>query len=271
VDRCLEFLGQQALLLNRPTTSWCYSYTSATRALIAGDTELAEELATKAFNIGSEGSEPDAPTFFGTQLMMVNWQRGTLAEIVPLIEQFAAELTAIPAYLAALGVAYVEVAETNKARLLLERFGAQDFQLPLDQVWLTGMTCYAEAAIQCADIHSAGPLFTQLEPWGDQWVYSGSTSSGPVSHFLGGLATVLGRYDEASDYLERSAGLCNQFDAKFFAVRTDLAWGKMLVARDAPGDVKKARGLFTQTETAARRHGYRTVEMRASVELSLLG
>ena len=67
---------------------------------------LAEQLATDALQIGTEGGQPDATTLFGTQLAFVSWQRGTLSELVPLIEQMAAETPGIPALMAGVALAH---------------------------------------------------------------------------------------------------------------------------------------------------------------------
>ena len=72
-------------------------------------------------------------------------------------------------------------------------------------LWTTGMTMYAEAAIECRDSASARPMFDQLAPWAGRLSYSAAAVEGPVSHYLGGLATVLGRYDEADAYFAKSA------------------------------------------------------------------
>ena len=109
------------------------------------------------------------------------------------------------AFAAALAVAHVEAGRIDDARRLLEEFAAADFDLPLDPAWLTGMVDYAEAAIACRDPKYAGPLFDRLAPWADQLPTTGITADGPVSHYLGGLATVLGRYDEADAYFAQAA------------------------------------------------------------------
>ena len=67
------------------------------------------------------------------------------------------------------------------------------------------MVDFAEAAFECADPAHAAALFKQLEPWADQLPATGGSALGPVSHYLGGLTTVLGRYDEADAYFARSA------------------------------------------------------------------
>src|SRR5438132_2440636 len=99
------------------------------------------------------------------------------------------------------------------------------------------MVCYAEAAIACRNPKSAGPLFDRLVPWSNQFATTGGGSAqGPVCLYLGGLATVLGRYNEADIYFTQSAAMSDRMGAKFFAARTNLLWGEMLAERGAPGD-----------------------------------
>ena len=69
------------------------------------------------------------------------------------------------------------------------------------------MLAYAQAAIGCRDAKYAGPLFDRLAPWADQFSTAGITADGPVSHALGGLATVLGRYNEADGHFSAAGDL----------------------------------------------------------------
>ena len=162
-------------------------------------------------------------------------------------------------------------ADIDDARRLLEQFAAADFDLPLDASWLTAMAYYAEAAIACRDPKCAGTLFDRLAPWADQVPYcAASQLIVPVSHYLGGLATVLGRYDEADAYFAHAAAFNDRPDAKFFAARTNLSWGTMLAERNAPGDNERARDLLTKAHTAAAAHGYANIERRAAEALQHL-
>jgi len=142
--------------------------------------------------------------------------------------------------------------------------------LPLNQLWLTGMVDFAEAAVECRDPRFAGPLFEQLEPWATQLAATGGSALGPVSHYLGGLATVLGRFDQADAYFAHAASLNHQMRAEFFAARTNLSWGRMLTERRAPGDTERARELLTGAQAAAAARGYGGVERRARVALQRL-
>jgi hypothetical protein len=133
------------------------------------------------------------------------------------------------------------------------------------------MHSYAEAAIHCGDPRYAGPLFDRLAPWAGQSVASGSvTASGLVSQSLGGLATVLHRYDQADVYFAQSAATSARMRAKFFAAMTDLQWGIMLSQRMAEGDTEQARSLLTKARAVAAAHGYGNVERRSTTALQLL-
>jgi class 3 adenylate cyclase len=267
LDRCFGMAGSRAEQLDQPTLNWVQAFSRATRALVAGDADLAEQLATEALQIGTDSGQPDAAGIFGPQLLGVAFERGTIGELVTIIEQSAIENPGVPSFVAVLALAQAESGDTDAARHLLEEFAATDFQLPLDYVWLTGMACYAEAAIECRDPGYAEPVFERLSPWSGRLVYDSATATGPVDQFLGGLATVMGRYDEANAYFAQCSAFCGRAGAKFYASRTDFSWGRMLAERQAPGDIEKARDLLTKGHTAAAANGYGTVERRAAAAL----
>jgi tetratricopeptide (TPR) repeat protein len=269
-DRCLEIMRSVADQLNQPMVDWLVTFMRAGRALLAGDTDQAEQLATAALELGTDSGQPDATLTYEGQFIGVSWQRGTVGDLVPLIEQAVADNPGLPSLTAMLATAYTEAGRTDDARRLLQQFSAADFDLPLDFLWTAGMVQYAEAAIDCQDQQRAGPLFDRLAPYADQWSYLGTASFGPVSHYLGGLATVLRRYDEADAYFTQAAAISLRMGAKFDAARTNLSWGNMLAERDAPGDIEKARELLTQAHTAAAANGYANVERRAAQALQPL-
>ena len=133
------------------------------------------------------------------------------------------------------------------------------------------MACYAEAAIACRDPKYAGAAVRPARPVGRSGaVRPASSAAGPVSHYLGGLATVLGRYDEADAYFAQAAAFNDRADAKFFAARTNLSWGTMLAERNAPGRRRTGSGPLTKAHTAAAAHGYANVERRAAEALQHL-
>ena len=68
MDRCIEIMCTLAEQLDQPILSWTNTFHLAKRAQIAGDTDLAEQLATEALQIGTDCGQPDAPSSSGTAL-----------------------------------------------------------------------------------------------------------------------------------------------------------------------------------------------------------
>ena len=269
MDRCIETMGSLAEQLDQPILSWTNTFHLSKRAQIAGDTDLAEQLATEALQIGTDCGQPDAALFFGGQLLVVCAQRGTMGELIPLIEQMLDEASALAGTSLQHWLWPTQKPITPRTPGVCWRSS-----LPPTSIspWTRGgsqtMYCYAEAAIHCGDPKYAGPLFDRLAPWADQSVASGSvTASGLVSHSLGGLATVLGRYDEADSYFTQSSASSARMRAKFYGAMTDLHWGCMLAERQAEGDTEKARELLTKAQTAATANGYGNVERRAAAAI----
>jgi DNA-binding SARP family transcriptional activator len=263
LDRCLGVAGSLADQLDQPILHWVHTYQRANRAVFAGDSDVAERLATEALQLGSDCGQPDAATFFAGLMFHVIWQRGQAADSITFAEAFAAEHPDMSFIGPVLAVAHAEGGRTAQARRLLDAGASAQFGLPQDLFWATGLCGYAEAAVLCRAPEHAQILIDLLSPWVGQCACTGATSEGPISRYVGGLAAVLGRYDEASDLFARSAAFCARTGAEFFACRTDLWWGATLLERGAPGDVEKARDLLAKARAAAAMHGYAFIERTA--------
>ncbi len=90
VDRCLEIMKTLADQLDQPMLSWVLMFCTAWRTIINGDFARGEQLATEALEIGTAGGQPDANLIYGGQLIDINYQRGTLADLTPVIEALVA-------------------------------------------------------------------------------------------------------------------------------------------------------------------------------------
>jgi class 3 adenylate cyclase/tetratricopeptide (TPR) repeat protein len=266
-DRCLETAGHCSRRLGQPMLDWNHMVHLSARACLAGDADLAEQLANEALQIGTRSGQPDAAIYYGAQILQVAALRGTMGDLVPLIEQAAKENPGLPVFLAALAFAHTEADHFNDAQALLVSFASAEYSLPMDTAWLGATMLYAAAAAECRDAAAAESLFDELAPAANMWSYDGCKSEGPVSLCLACLATVLGRHEEADAFFSHSAELCERMGAKFYAARTDLLWGAMLAERQAPGDHGRTEDLLTNAHGVATVHGYGTVERRAALAL----
>ncbi len=267
MDRCFEIKRPLVEQLDQPFLTWVHTLQRVTRALIVGETDEAERWATEAFQIGLDGGQPDAAVIFGAQFIMVSLWRGTLGDLVPMIMQAIDDNPGLPVFVAVLALAHSEADHVEESRHLLEGFATTGFELPLDPTWLTGMIAYADAAVELQDPGFAGPILERLAPFADQWLYTDVATSGPISRTLGGLATVLGRFGEAESYFSHSAAASDRAGAKYFAARSDLSWGKMLLERHGSGDIESAQELLTRAKAAGVNHGYGTIARRATAAL----
>lgn len=113
----------------------------------------------------------------------------------------------------------------------------------------------------------AGPLFELLAPFHDQIGFNGLIAFEPVAMYLGGLATVLGCYDDAEAYFQESDRLSRGLASTFFVARTELAWGRMLLARGAADDRARADEKLGSAHDAGVAHGYGGITRRAAEAL----
>jgi tetratricopeptide (TPR) repeat protein len=206
---------------------------------------------------------------FGGQLASVAGLRGNLADLSSIVEQQVAEYPGLPSLLGFLANVYASGNQTDNVQFVLEGFAQSGFDLPLDFLWITGMTNYAQAAISCGDPRYAKPIFERLVPWSGQFGYVDNGCSGPIDRYLGDLASILGHFDEADAYFARAAISIDKVGAKLFAAENDLSWGTMLAQRGEPGDTEKARELLANAHSVAVANGYGNVERRSAAALQL--
>jgi class 3 adenylate cyclase len=271
VDRCFSVASELVAQLNQPSLNWEYTFHRAKRAQIAGNLEEAETLASLALQIGTECGEPDATTFFGVQYAVVAWQSGTMGILAPIIEQMIADNPGLPTIRASLAMAYSEGDMFDECRQVLDAFAAINYELRIDTAWINGMTEYAVAAINLGDPRYCAALYDLLAPWSAQFSSAGGvTAEGPVSLWLGELAGVLLRHDDALAHLGISHIFCERFGAWFFAARTAFAQGAVLANRAGPGDVEHARELLLRAQSLSTTRGYAGIEKKATALLTTL-
>jgi hypothetical protein len=267
LNRCLDRAQALAEQLDQPFLRWPNTFMRASAAQLAGDNQRTEELANRALQIGTECGQPDAALIWGSQLATAAFQRGDVAGWIPILEQHVTENPGLPALASTLANTYLVEGRTEDARRAIEPLAATEFDFPLDFSWFLGMATSCYTVIELGDVKSARLLLERLTPFAHLLPWAGVSSSNPISHCLGGLAKVLGYYNEADANYAQAAAFNEHADTKYFAAETDLAWATMLLERNAPGDAEKARNLLLKTQASAAAHGYRYVERRATEAL----
>jgi class 3 adenylate cyclase/tetratricopeptide (TPR) repeat protein len=266
--RCLATMRAVTRGLRQPTMMWVTLFNDAADALLSGDPDRAEQLATAALEIGTESGQPDAFGFYGAEMIGVRRQQGRYGELVPMIEQVAAENPALPVFRATLAEGHMEGGNVDTAHRMLEAAAADLTSLPYDVVWIFAVASYADVATELQAEAPARLLLDLLAPFDDQVLFIGATAGSPVAYYCGSLESVLGRYDEAERHFAKAAELNARGQMEFAAAATHLHWGRMLSARGGPGDLERARALLAQAHDAAVSRGYAGIARRATTALS---
>jgi class 3 adenylate cyclase/tetratricopeptide (TPR) repeat protein len=268
-DASLARLHELSDRLHQPTLTWMTLFKEAGMALMAGDPGRAEEAATAAVAVGTESGQPDALTVFGSQVMFAHMQRGRLGELVALVDQAVIDNPGLPSFRAILAAAHLDAGNHATALGILERAAVDGFaSLPLDFIWMIGMTGYALVATELGARGPAEQLYELLTPYPDQIPFIGTLGYFPTSWSLAGLATTLGRYDEAERYFAETADLTHNAGMHFYGAANQLAWGRMLIERRSHADMARGRALLQQAKSLATGRGYATIEERADRALS---
>ncbi|HUJ65907.1 MAG TPA: hypothetical protein VLX59_10235, partial [Acidimicrobiales bacterium] len=167
--------------------------------------------------------------------------------------------------------AHLEAGNESTAFELLDSAATDGFvSLPADFVWMMGVTFYALVTVELRAAEAAQKLYDLLADYHEQIPFIGTLGFFPVALSLGGLAWVLDRLDQAEAHFAEAAEIADRGGMKFFAARTQLDWGRMLVARRGPGDRERATALLEQAGSAAAANGYASIARLATAARSRL-
>jgi len=270
VERCLA--RNQALVtdLGQPGLTWSVMVQHAGLTLLRGDLATAEAEILAAYEHAMATGQPDAAIFFIAQHFLLRLDQGRLPEIEETLRQVV-ERTGSPGVKAAYGNGLAEADRWHEAGEIFDELAATGFAAPPNNVlWLRSAT---ECACLCARLGkaaSAPTLRSMLEPYADQLVVvaQGGAVSGSVAYYLGLLATTTTDWNDAEAYFTASAAIYERMGAPTWLARTQLEWGRMLLARGEPGDDKRADELLHRALGTARELGLPYVERSAASLLS---
>ena len=268
IPRLHDELARLASEVGQPMLKWTSAFNRSWSTLLGGDVARAEILAEEALQIGIESGEPDIMAFYGGQLFALRWHEGRMDEIVEIIAQVAVDNPGLPAYRAAAAHALIELNRDDEAREMLEAEKSSGFSAPNDYVLPTYLDVWARVVSHLNDREAAETLYRRLPP-PDLIVSNGLTVQGSAAYDFGILTRVLGRYDEAEAYFAKALKVHKNLEAPFFIALTQLEWGRMLLARRAPGDLARAEQMLHSALDLAQKYGFAAVERRAGEALSL--
>jgi hypothetical protein len=243
--------------LGQPMQRYYVVWLHSTLALLEGRLDDAQRLADEALEIGIAADHPDAFVVWGTQALVLGWQRGEVAHLVEparqLLDQFPA-LTTWPA-----AVAFVEAAAgfDEDARKRLVELTADLDVIAFGATWMAAMLALVEVCRIVDAPECAAPIYEQLLPYAQRLsvISLNLSEMGPVSRALGVLASLKGEYSRAELHFSDALATSERIGAPPHIARTHVDHARMLIARGAPSDVERAHELLGTARPLAERIG----------------
>src|SRR5205823_586027 len=147
-------------------------------------------------------------------------------------------------------------ADTARA-ILAEGLAARFSHIPRDMFWMTSVIGHAVLAVELEDEDAAALLFPIIEPFAAEVACNGGTSQGPISAYLGKLASLLGRHDVADGYLRAALETAVAFGWEYHRATTLIALSQSRLRRTGALDAD-ARTWLSEADAICKARGLRS-------------
>ena len=267
IGRVDEEIEQYALL----SRGLSFGYTQlgkAARALMSGRFEEGERLANEALEIGYrlERRGRRHRMNFRTFMFQLDRERGRDPETEPFFRAAADRYPDLTLSRCLLAICYAETGRLGQARGEFEHFAAARFgSVRRDSSWIVSISTLAEVCRILNDRDAAGTLYDLLLPYAARnAILEIPVCFGPVRRYLGLLATLLGRLDEAEEHFRLALDYSQRIGARAWVASIAHEYGTALLESGRPSDRERARDLNESALEIARALGMKSLEEKAA-------
>jgi transcriptional regulator with XRE-family HTH domain/tetratricopeptide (TPR) repeat protein len=223
--------------------------------------KLSEELNRRLQRIG----HPQAALILVAQTFSWRWLQGRAVDYLPIFEALSASEPTNLAWRAITAWCLAEGGERDRVVGLLRRT-APDAAAAADKnyLWWAGVVGFADAADLLQDRPWAEVLYNLAAPYaGNNCTLGVACFLGAVDHWLGVLAAVAGRFDEAISHLEAAMERHRVMGSRPLQALTEEAYGHVLSMRGEAADVERAHELRESALRVADELGLAAIRDRA--------
>jgi tetratricopeptide (TPR) repeat protein len=268
-DADLEAMEASTAQLRQRRPEFDVGVGRAAQALLSGRLDAAEQRIASLgdFAVSHHFSNQSTVAWTSALTFQLYYERGRLAELESLMEQFVIEQPATVIWRAALLSVYAATDRLDDAREHLHTLAANDFALvPRDILWNVSMTGVARIAGLAGELEIAERAYDYMLPFRGTVIVAAGIARGPVALTLGTAAAALGRFEDAEQLFTESIDLAERLEAPTFVAETRVRWAETLLDPHGPHDVPRAKDLARQALATAEELGLgRTAELSRRV------
>jgi predicted ATPase/class 3 adenylate cyclase/DNA-binding CsgD family transcriptional regulator len=243
-------------------------------ALIAGRLDEAEMLIGQAGEFVRRAQSPIG-TYLNQQLLLdLRRDQGRLAEVMNILVRIERRaLDPHPpsggapwAFYSNLAIYYYEAGKVDEAARLFDHFARNQFSDVIRFiVWFPALAVIADAAVRLERREAAEILYGNLLPHAHQNIVhlSWFGSLGSTSHYLGMLAALLGRRDDARAHFDTALQMHAQLESPPLTARTQLEYARLLGSATSPAERAQALSLAAESLATAGALGMRYLAHQA--------
>ena len=227
----IEAFDAGANRLRQPLYEWSSIVWRAMSALLAGQLDRADVLASEALAAGAPAEAVTASQYYAIQVLGIRREQGRMGELEHAARQLVDDNPGRPAWRAALATLLCEEGRLEDARDEFEKLAAGDFDdVPKDLDWTIAMTLLSDVCADLGDAERAALLYAKLKPYAAVNVVIGlaAVCLGSAESFLGKLAATMGDSAGAEYHFERALAANALLGAPGCLARTQVDYARAL-------------------------------------------
>ncbi len=254
----IPVFARSAEELRQPYSVWEAVKLSACQAIFEGRYEEGDRLANRAFVLGQGLGSSDPAFVFFSQLAVIYRDKARLAEVESTFCSFAESHPDVPVFRCTAAYIRSELGRDTEAKLeFMYLMGPGFASLPRRGVdWPVVLMLLGELCCYLDDKSQAQTLYRLLSPFADRNITSFYVVSfGSAATYLGKLAALLGRFEQAAAHFEAALRFNERTGGRPWLAETQYEYAQMLLLRNLGSDRLEAERLLFMSADIARTIG----------------
>jgi DNA-binding CsgD family transcriptional regulator len=249
--------------LGWPVVRWHLLRARAARALLAGRLGAAEELALEARELATRAQNPQAAgLYYAFQGGLVQ-HTGRFAEYRAATLESMGQFLDLPIAAAQLGRILMNDGDRDGVTMCWQHLQPALPELPVDGKRSYIVITAGQLAAWLGDRDTAAWCYARTSRYAGVYMNNMSACDGAAARALGHIAAGIGDAEAAERHFATAVMLEERLGSPPFLAHAQLAHGRALLTRGAPGDRRRAQHLAEQAAATARRIGMPVVAVDA--------